>query len=369
MALVQQPMDFRFPWYQQAGSAQAPPESSAGTASQPQAQAQHQQQSADVEREFQAAMQFYSRGGGSGGGVTSGFPLAPSDYVSPDERLRLCQEPLVPYKPLASGSQSKSQKQQQQQQPATEVKSRRPSKDGAVQTDLSLPLPAWSPGPTPLTALLGASVDSKDGEGAVEELQRERQPRQPALRRSSSFVELTTRPTAGDSAGRPPSSPSIRRPRTPPASILRKRAAAAAGVPSDLGDARGRRPTGSAGPRLGRRRAEHHGTAQLYDLTQLRRSNLRLNDELGPDPTKVYMGNKLVDRPFPAEHPFASHQPRKAVFPRFAPPQPGSEPSHPDRLELVERAGSGQWRHEVFHLGGPPRHLVWPGDNFDQVGL
>uniref|UniRef100_A0A1I8FD06 Uncharacterized protein n=1 Tax=Macrostomum lignano TaxID=282301 RepID=A0A1I8FD06_9PLAT len=326
MALVQQPMDFRFPWYQQAGSAQAPPES-AGTASQPQAQAQHQQQSADVEREFQAAMQFYSRGGGSGGGVTSGFPLAPSDYVSPDERLRLCQEPLVPYKPLASGSQSKSQKQQQQQQPATAVKSRRPSKDGAVQTDLSLPLPAWSPWPTPLTALLGASVDSKDGEGAVEELQRERQPRQPALRRSSSFVELTTRPTAGDSPGRPPPSPSIRRRGRRQRRFCEKSSPRPPGVPSDLGDARGRRPTGSAGPRLGRRRAEHHGTAcpcrrllaaaaapgevarqrcylpdrllaaesrdlptqQLYDLTQLRRSNLRLNDELGPDPTKVYM--------------------------------------------------------------------------------
>ncbi|PAA93905.1 hypothetical protein BOX15_Mlig030787g3 [Macrostomum lignano] len=371
MALVQQPMDFRFPWYQQAGSAQAPPES-AGTASQPQAQAQHQQQSADVEREFQAAMQFYSRGGGSGGGVTSGFPLAPSDYVSPDERLRLCQEPLVPYKPLASGSQSKSQKQQQQQQPATAVKSRRPSKDGAVQTDLSLPLPAWSPWPTPLTALLGASVDSKDGEGAVEELQRERQPRQPALRRSSSFVELTTRPTAGDSAGRPPPSPSIRRPRTPPASILRKeQPRPPASRPTSATPAAGARPA-QRGPVWGGDERSITGlqdlpTQQLYDLTQLRRSNLRLNDELGPDPTKVYMGNKLVDRPFPAEHPFASHQPRKAVFPRFAPPQPGSEPSHPDRLELVERAGSGQWRHEVFHLGGPPRHLVWPGDNFDQV--
>uniref|UniRef100_A0A1I8F758 Uncharacterized protein n=1 Tax=Macrostomum lignano TaxID=282301 RepID=A0A1I8F758_9PLAT len=287
MALVQQTMDFRFPWYQQAGSAQAPPESSAGTASQPQAQAQHQQQSADVEREFQAAMQFYSRGGGSGG----------------DERLRLCQEPLVPYKPLASGSQSKSQKQQQQQQqPATEVKSRRPSKDGAVQTDLSLPLPAWSPGPTPLTALLGASVDSKDGEGAVEELQRERQPRQPALRRSSSFVELTTRPTAGDSAGRPPSSPSIRRPRTPPASILRKEQAAAAGVPSDLGDA----PAGAdrlSGAPSGARRAEHHGTGTTACLDGLSHG-----------------------APFPAR---ATRKPpagASAVFRRFAPPQPGSEP-------------------------------------------
>uniref|UniRef100_A0A1I8F4S8 Uncharacterized protein n=1 Tax=Macrostomum lignano TaxID=282301 RepID=A0A1I8F4S8_9PLAT len=247
MALVQQPMDFRFPWYQQAGSAQAPPESSAGTASQPQAQAQHQQQSADVEREFQAAMQFYSRGGGSGGGVTSGFPLAPSDYVSPDERLRLCQEPLVPYKPLASGSQSKSQKQQQQQQPATAVKSRRPSKDGAVP---NRPVAAAA-SLLPLTA--------KDGEGAVEELQRERQPRQPALRRSSSFVELTTRPTAGDSAAdrrhrRRFGGRGRRQRRFCEKSSGRRRPVRPRRRPRPA-------PTGSAGPRLGRRRAEHHGTA------------------------------------------------------------------------------------------------------------
>uniref|UniRef100_A0A1I8F3K8 AT-hook motif nuclear-localized protein n=1 Tax=Macrostomum lignano TaxID=282301 RepID=A0A1I8F3K8_9PLAT len=344
MALVQQPMDFRFPWYQQAGSAQAPPESSAGTASQPQAQAQHQQQSADVEREFQAAMQFYSRGGGSGGA------------------LRLCQEPLVPYKPLASGSQSKSQKQQQQQQPATAVKSRRPSKDGAVQTDLSLPLPAWSPGPTPLTALLGASVDSKDGEGAVEELQRERQPRQPALRRSSSFVELTTRPTAGDSAGRPPPSPSIRRRGRRRRRFCGKEQPRRGVRPTSATPAAGARPA-QRGPRLG---------GDERSITGLHCGEATCDSMMswGRTPTKVYMGTSLWTAAFPSRAPVRQPQPRKAsVFPEIRPARPGSAAGRiPDRLELVERAGSGPVASRGSPSGRPAQAsgVAWR-QHFDQA--
>uniref|UniRef100_A0A1I8F963 AP2/ERF domain-containing protein n=1 Tax=Macrostomum lignano TaxID=282301 RepID=A0A1I8F963_9PLAT len=223
-----------FPWYQQAGSAQAPPE---------RRRRQHQQQSADVEREFQAAMQFYSRGAAAerqGARASTGASAAPTGVAALQQLRRVDN--------------------------STDCwRLRRPTAAIAVDS----------------AAADAASVD------------------------------------------------------------FAKRAAAAAGVPSDLGDARGRRPTGSAGPRLVARDAR--------SITGLH--------------------NKLVTGLSQPEHPFASHQRAQRRCSRdFAPPQPGSEPSHPDRLELVERAGSGQWRHEVFHLGGPPRHLVWPGDNFDQVG-
>uniref|UniRef100_A0A1I8JPY4 DUF4817 domain-containing protein n=1 Tax=Macrostomum lignano TaxID=282301 RepID=A0A1I8JPY4_9PLAT len=154
------------------------------------------------------------------------------------------------------------------------------------------------------------------------------------------------------SAGRPPPSPSIRRPRRRQRRFCEK-AAAAAGVPSDLGDARGRRPTGSAGPRLGRRRAEHHGTA-----CPCRRLLAEQPPHLGVrQPVATCLidcsacGEPLVGPAFSQRSTRSpSHQPRKAVFPRFAPPQPGSEPSHPDRLELVERRAraSGVTRSSIW---------------------
>ncbi|WAR04868.1 CG031-like protein [Mya arenaria] len=56
---------------------------------------------------------------------------------------------------------------------------------------------------------------------------------------------------------------------------------------------------------------------QFYRLTQLKLSNVRSNDELVPDPHESAMGPIMVNKTFPSEHPYSSHMPRAALFPRF----------------------------------------------------
>ncbi|KAL8559311.1 hypothetical protein ACOMHN_060002 [Nucella lapillus] len=58
-------------------------------------------------------------------------------------------------------------------------------------------------------------------------------------------------------------------------------------------------------------------STQHYQLTKLKLSNVRDNDELVPKPQAVDTGHESINLPFPAEHPYASHVPRYAVFPKF----------------------------------------------------
>ncbi|XP_045209471.2 uncharacterized protein LOC123561284 [Mercenaria mercenaria] len=58
-------------------------------------------------------------------------------------------------------------------------------------------------------------------------------------------------------------------------------------------------------------------TDQFYKLTQLRLSNVRSNDELVPEPHESAMGPVMINNTFPGEHPYTSHMPRTALFPRF----------------------------------------------------
>ncbi|KAH3868326.1 hypothetical protein DPMN_031469 [Dreissena polymorpha] len=58
-------------------------------------------------------------------------------------------------------------------------------------------------------------------------------------------------------------------------------------------------------------------TDQFYRLTQLRLSNVRSNDELVPEPHEAAIGPIMINKSFPAEHPYSSHMPRTALFPRF----------------------------------------------------
>ena len=56
---------------------------------------------------------------------------------------------------------------------------------------------------------------------------------------------------------------------------------------------------------------------QHYGLTQLKLSNIRSNDQLLLKPQESQMGRILINRDFPAEHPYSSHMERMAVFPKF----------------------------------------------------
>lgn len=60
---------------------------------------------------------------------------------------------------------------------------------------------------------------------------------------------------------------------------------------------------------------------QDYSLTQLKLSNIRSNDELIPRPQVMEMGDLMINKDFPAEHPYSSHIPRYAVFPTFQSPE------------------------------------------------
>ncbi|ELU01610.1 hypothetical protein CAPTEDRAFT_227900 [Capitella teleta] len=123
-------------------------------------------------------------------------------------------------------------------------------------------------------------------------------------------------------------------------------------------------------------------TQQHYGLTQLKLSNIRSNDQLLPEPHHSNMHPLVIQKQFPAEHPFTSHIPRFAVFPTFespADPRKGVEarsqkpkdatmPAQPyDYVVIKQTKGSG-FRHEVQFL--PPESekeaLEWKSHDFDQ---
>lgn len=58
---------------------------------------------------------------------------------------------------------------------------------------------------------------------------------------------------------------------------------------------------------------------QFYDLTQLKRSKVRWNDELLPRPTTAAVQEGQIYLPFPKESSLSSHMSRQAMFPSPAP--------------------------------------------------
>uniref|UniRef100_A0A1I8FQX8 AP2/ERF domain-containing protein n=1 Tax=Macrostomum lignano TaxID=282301 RepID=A0A1I8FQX8_9PLAT len=270
-----------------------------------------------LEREFQAAMQFYSRGGGSGGGM---------------RRLRLCQEPLVPYKPLASASQSKSQKAAAAATARDRSKnSRRPSKDGAVPNRPVAAAASLVSGPTPLTALLGAS--QKTAKALLKSFNGSVSRGQPALRRSKQLRRVDN---STDLATPPADRRRHRRrfggPRTPPRRFCGK---------SSRGRWRPVRP---------RRRPRAAPDRPQRAPSGAATSGASRDCTCGPA--------------FPRAEPVRQPPAAQGCSARFARRSRAPEPSHPDAWSCGG-GGSGQWRHEVF-IGGPPGILVCLETNFDQ---
>ncbi|CAH1241854.1 C7orf31 [Branchiostoma lanceolatum] len=119
---------------------------------------------------------------------------------------------------------------------------------------------------------------------------------------------------------------------------------------------------------------------QYYDLTQLKRSNVRWNDQLLTNPQKSNMETVMIDLPFPAEHPYASHIARYAVIPKFdCPDDPKrgvrarrDQPLHHEtpatphnvRINSKSRGGPYRWETQDLPSEGHKRALTWPGDDF-----
>ncbi|XP_041460257.1 uncharacterized protein C7orf31-like isoform X1 [Lytechinus variegatus] len=122
---------------------------------------------------------------------------------------------------------------------------------------------------------------------------------------------------------------------------------------------------------------------QYYDLTLLKRSNIRSNDQLLPRPTEVDMTKLSIDKPFPAEHPYSSHMSRFAMFPSFAStpddyktgeaarqqqPLHPEIPANPNDITINYKSKGARDRVETEHipLDSQKKALSWPGDTFFQ---
>ncbi|XP_041102708.1 uncharacterized protein C7orf31 [Polyodon spathula] len=119
---------------------------------------------------------------------------------------------------------------------------------------------------------------------------------------------------------------------------------------------------------------------QYYDLTMMKKSNVRTNDQLVPKPPDAELHEKQIHLQFPAEHPYQSHISRFAVFPNFKSPddpdtgvrarnmqpiQPFTPAKAPDVIVLSKTRGTlcGPYRHEIVEIpsASNKKGLIWPG--------
>ncbi|XP_078284388.1 sperm-associated microtubule inner protein 4 [Rhinoraja longicauda] len=114
---------------------------------------------------------------------------------------------------------------------------------------------------------------------------------------------------------------------------------------------------------------------QYYDLTQLKRSQLRPTDQLLPTTKEFAMDQKQIRLPFPAEHPFHSHIPKFAIFPSFiSPDDPYTGvragrllPINPDmpaksyNVTVTQKIKGFPFRHEKQEIFTQAKGLQWPG--------
>ncbi|XP_071789346.1 uncharacterized protein [Asterias amurensis] len=122
---------------------------------------------------------------------------------------------------------------------------------------------------------------------------------------------------------------------------------------------------------------------QYYDLTLLKRSNTRSNDQLLPRPTEVDMTKIQIDKAFPAEHPYSSHMSRFAMFPSFSntpddyktgevaksagtlhPQMPAS--AYDVTINHKSKGTGDRYETQDLPLDSHKRPLSWPGDVFFQ---
>ncbi|XP_071100820.1 uncharacterized protein [Haliotis cracherodii] len=123
---------------------------------------------------------------------------------------------------------------------------------------------------------------------------------------------------------------------------------------------------------------------QFYTLTQLKRSNLRKDDQLIPRPQDSDMGKELINLPFPAEHPYTSHMSQFAVFPKFDSPEDpkrgvAARSQQPINSEMPASAYDVKIKHKTkgygdrYEIQALPKEsekkaLYWRGEDFfDQL--
>jgi len=123
---------------------------------------------------------------------------------------------------------------------------------------------------------------------------------------------------------------------------------------------------------------------QYYDLTILKKSNLRRNDELVPSPEKSQMGKIQIPLGFPAEHPYSSHMAKFQVFPSLEsrdghrkgklavtmhPTLPPTAPASAPNPSVQEKTKGNFDRREVVSVQkeSERKPLTWPEHNLLQM--
>ncbi|CAL1541724.1 unnamed protein product [Lymnaea stagnalis] len=117
-----------------------------------------------------------------------------------------------------------------------------------------------------------------------------------------------------------------------------------------------------------------------YQITSLALSNVRDNDELIPRPANVDVTKRVINKPFPAEHPYASHTEKFALFPTFDSPQDKKRgaaarqqkpisnemPANPYNTQVVKKTFGFPYRQEILFLPteGNKEALYWQGEHF-----
>ncbi|XP_074842265.1 sperm-associated microtubule inner protein 4 [Carettochelys insculpta] len=116
---------------------------------------------------------------------------------------------------------------------------------------------------------------------------------------------------------------------------------------------------------------------QYYDVTQLKKSDVRLNDDLLPKPPDHSL--KQLCLPFPVSHPYQTHISRYAMFPNFKSPEDqdtgiqasSHQPFHPNvptkayDMIVLRKTKGNPYRHELINIpyDSQKEALHWPGQH------
>ncbi|XP_025034894.1 sperm-associated microtubule inner protein 4 [Pelodiscus sinensis] len=116
---------------------------------------------------------------------------------------------------------------------------------------------------------------------------------------------------------------------------------------------------------------------QYYDVTQMKKSDVRMNDDLLPKPLDNSL--KQLCLPFPVSHPYQTHISRYAMFPTFKSPEDrdtgiqasSHRPFHPNvptkpyDVIVLRKTKGNPYRHEVINIpyDSQKEALHWPGQH------
>ncbi|XP_019364152.1 PREDICTED: uncharacterized protein C7orf31 homolog isoform X2 [Gavialis gangeticus] len=116
---------------------------------------------------------------------------------------------------------------------------------------------------------------------------------------------------------------------------------------------------------------------QSYDTTQLKKSDIFMNDDLLPKPPDGSIEQLCL--PFPVTHPYQTHISRYAMFPNFKSPEDkdvgveasSHQPFHPNiptkpyDVIIFRKAKGNPYRHEIIRIpyDSQKEALQWPGQH------